>query len=114
VRAQRCAVRSLTPNRRAFPGLETFLDGPAGAGDQDEFTDGFVTRVVAVVVSEFAVVDGPADQVLVIGVVAVGDRPVIDAVAFRADSREVVATGVDEVGSEGVSRAGVLMGPAGS
>ena len=70
----------------AFPGLETFLDRPSGAGDPDEFTGGFVARVVAVVEREFAVIDGSADHVLVIGAVGVDDRPVVDPVAFRPDS----------------------------
>ena len=34
---------------------------------------------------EFTVVDGPADQVLVVGVGGVEQRPVIDPVPFRAD-----------------------------
>jgi hypothetical protein len=70
----------------SFPSLEAFLDGPSGARDPDEFTDGFVARVVAVVESEFAIIDGSADQVLVIGVVGVDDRPVIDTVTLRPDS----------------------------
>ena len=61
-----------------FPALETFLDRPPGAGDTDEFTSGFAARTVAVVEGEFAVVDRPADQVLVVGVGGVDDRPVVN------------------------------------
>jgi len=42
----------------ALAGLETFLDRPSGASHPDEFTGGFVARVVAVVEREFAVIDG--------------------------------------------------------
>jgi hypothetical protein len=35
--------------------LKTFLDGPAGSGDADEFAEAFMAWVVAVVESEFAV-----------------------------------------------------------
>ena len=38
-------------------GAEAFFDGPAGAGDGDEFTESGVVGVVAVVEREFAVVD---------------------------------------------------------
>jgi hypothetical protein len=70
----------------SFSGLETFLDGPACTGDADEFPGGFSAWVVAVIEGEFALVDGPTNHVLVIGFVGVDDRPVVDAVAFRADS----------------------------
>ena len=69
----------------ALPGLETFLDRPSSAGDPDEFTDGFVARVVAVVEGQLAVIDGSADHVLVIGVVGVDDGPVVNPVALRPD-----------------------------
>ena len=46
---------------------ETFLDGPACPGHVHEFTESGVVGVVAVVEGEFTVVDGPADQVLVVG-----------------------------------------------
>jgi hypothetical protein len=41
----------------SFPGVETFLDWPAGTGDSDEFARGFAARVVAVLEGELAVVD---------------------------------------------------------
>jgi len=44
----------------SFRCLEAFLDGPPGAGDADELTGGFATRVVAVVEGELAVVYRPA------------------------------------------------------
>ena len=65
---------------------ETFLDGPACPGHADEFTESCTVRVVAVVESEFTIIDGPADQVLVVGVGGVDERPVIDPGPFRADS----------------------------
>ena len=65
---------------------ETFLDGPACPGHADEFTESCVVGVVAVVEGEFTVVDGPADQALVVGVGGVEQCPVIDPGSFRADS----------------------------
>jgi hypothetical protein len=50
-----------------FAGSETFFDGPARPGHVDEFSEACVVWVVAVVESEFTVVDGSADQVLVVG-----------------------------------------------
>lgn len=50
-----------------FAGSETFFDGPARPGYVDELSDARVVWVVAVVESEFTVVDGSADQVLVVG-----------------------------------------------
>ena len=70
----------------AFAGLKTFLDGPAGSGDADEFAEAFMAWVVAVVESEFAVIDGASNHVLVVGVVSVEECPVVDPEPFRADS----------------------------
>jgi hypothetical protein len=69
-----------------FAGSEAFFDGPARAGHVDEFSEVGVVGVVAVVESEFTVIDGSADQVLVVGVGGVDERPVVDSVPFRSDS----------------------------
>ena len=66
-------------------GSEAFLDGPARSGDVDEFSESRMVRVVAVVEGEFAVVDGSADHVLVVGVGGIDECPVIDTEAFRPD-----------------------------
>ena len=70
----------------SFPGVETFLDWPAGTGDPDQFARGFVAGVVAMVEGEFGVVDGSSDHVLMAGLGGVDDRPVVDSVAFGSDS----------------------------
>ena len=54
-----------------FGRSETFFDGPARPGHADEFCEACAVGVVAVVESEFTVVDGSADQVLVVGSVGV-------------------------------------------
>ena len=69
-----------------FAGSETFFDGPARPGHVDKLSEACVVWVVAVVESEFTVVDGSADQVLVVGIIGVDECPVVDAVAFRSDA----------------------------
>jgi hypothetical protein len=44
----------------------------------DELDDAGVVWVVAAVVSELTVVDGAADQIVVVGVRGVDERPVVD------------------------------------
>jgi hypothetical protein len=73
------------------PGLvlgrsEAFFDGPACPGYADELSDSGVVRVVASVKCEFFVGDGPADQVLVVGVVGVDECPVVDTEPLRSDA----------------------------
>ena len=68
-----------------FAGSETFFDGPARPGHVDEFSEARVVWVVAVVESEFTVVDGSADQVLMVAFGRVGQCPVIDSVSLRSD-----------------------------
>src|SRR6266508_1175642 len=68
-----------------FAGAEAFFDGPACSGGVDEFCESGVVRVVAVVEREFTIVDGLADQVLVVGVGRVDECPVVDAEPFRSD-----------------------------
>ena len=65
---------------------EAFFDGPAGTGHVHEFTESGVTRVVAMVEREFAVVDESSDHVFVVGVGGGYQRPVVDAESFAADS----------------------------
>ena len=60
-------------------GSEAFFDGPACSGHADELSGSCVVWVVAVVEREFTVGDGSADQVLVVGVIGVDERPVVDA-----------------------------------
>ena len=60
-------------------GSETFFDGPARPGHADEDSEAGAVWVVAVVEGEFTVVDGSADQVLVVGVVGVDECPVVEA-----------------------------------
>ena len=75
-------------------GSETFFDGPARPGHVDEFSEAGVVWVVAVVIGEFAVVDGSADQVLVVGITGVDKRPVVHPVSFRTDSAGAPLPGV--------------------
>ena len=77
-----------------FGRSETFFDGPARPGYADELSDARVVWVVAVVESEFTVVDGSADQVLVVGSVGVDECPVIDAVPFRSDAAGAALPGI--------------------
>jgi hypothetical protein len=58
-------------------GSEALFDGPARSGDVDELCESGVVWVVAVVEREFTAVDGSSDQVLVVGVIGVDERPVI-------------------------------------
>src|ERR1039457_6749234 len=69
----------------AFPCLEAFLDGTAGAGHADQLAEALAARIPAVVESKLAVIDGAADHVLAIGVSGLDERPVINAETFRAD-----------------------------
>ena len=59
-------------------GSEALFDGPARSGDVDKLCESGVVWVVAVVERELAAVDGPADQVLVVRVIGIDERPVID------------------------------------
>jgi hypothetical protein len=77
-----------------FAGSETFFDGPARPGHVDEFSDACVVWVVAVVESEFTVVDGSADQVPVVGSIGVDECPVVDAVSFRSDAAGAALPGI--------------------
>ena len=67
-------------------GSEAFLDGPACAGHADEFSESGMVGVIAAVERKFTVVDGPTDQVVVVGALGVDKRPVIDSEPFRADA----------------------------
>ena len=69
-----------------FAGSEAFLDGPARTGHGDELSESGVVRVVAVVERELAGGDGSADQILVIGVIGVDERPVVDTESLRSDA----------------------------
>ena len=77
-----------------LPGSEAFLDWPACPGDEDHVAEAGAGRIVAMVESEFTVVDGPAGQVLVVGVGRVGKRPVVDPEPFRADTAGAALPGV--------------------
>ena len=77
-----------------FAGSETFFDGPARPGYVDEFAEARVVWVAAVVESEFTVVDGSADQVLVAGIIGVGECPVVAAVSFRSDAAGAALPGI--------------------
>ena len=67
-------------------GSEALFDGPACSGHVDELSEPCMVWVVAVVERELTVVDGSADQVLVVGVIGVGKCPVIDAEPLRSDT----------------------------
>jgi hypothetical protein len=67
-------------------GSEALFDGPARSGYVHEFPESGVVWVVASVECEFFVVDGSADQVLVVGVGGVEECPVIDAEPLRSDT----------------------------
>src|SRR5664280_1033596 len=75
-------------------GSETFFDGPARPRHVDEFSVAGVARVVAVVESELSVIDGSADQVLVVGVRGVCERPVVDPEPFRSDTAGAALPGI--------------------
>jgi hypothetical protein len=77
-----------------FAGSEAFFDGPACPGYADEFSDSGVVGVVASVEREFFVGGGPADQVLVVGVIGVDECPVIDPEPLRSDTAGSVLAGV--------------------
>ena len=62
------------------------FDGPAHPGCPDEFPESLSVWVVAVVVGEFAVVDGTPDHVVVAGLARIEQRPVVDAESFAADA----------------------------
>ena len=49
-------------------GSKTFFDGPTCPGHVDEFSEACVVRVVAMVESEFTIVGGSTDEVLVVGI----------------------------------------------
>jgi hypothetical protein len=73
------------------PGLvlgrsEAFFDGPPCSGYTDELSESGVVWVVAPIEREFFVVDGSADQILVVGVIGVDECPVIDAESLRSDA----------------------------
>src|SRR5664279_2485497 len=51
-----------------------------------EFTEPGVTRVVTMVESEFTIVDGSPDHILVVRVVGRYQRPIVDTESFRADA----------------------------
>ena len=73
---------------------ETFFDGPACPGHVDEFSEAGVVGVVAVVESEFTVIDGSADQILMAGIIGVDECPVVDAVSFRSDAAGAALPGI--------------------
>lgn len=77
-----------------FGRSEAFFDGPACAGDVNEFSESCVIWVVAVVERELAGVEGSADQVLVTGIGGVGECPVIDPEPFGADTAGAALPGV--------------------
>ena len=77
-----------------FAGSEAFFDGPARPGHADELCESCVVGVVAVVESEFTVVDGSADQVLVVGIIGVEQCPVVDAVSCRSDAAGAALPGI--------------------
>jgi hypothetical protein len=67
-------------------GSEALFDRPARSGYVDELCESCVVWVVAVVERELTVVEGSADQVLVVGVIGVDECPVIDAEPLRSDT----------------------------
>src|SRR5512135_2487663 len=66
-------------------GSEAFFDRPARPGHVDELSAARAVRVVAAVESKPTIVDGSAEQILLVGTRGVNERPVVDPKPFRPD-----------------------------